>query len=107
MDDNDEQKPARTPKEMLRDGDSLRAKFFRWKDKVMEGVQLDKMPAAGAAPFSLSDPTVSARALETKDRLVASPDDRGAYDDAVKAFREMATSLKAAGLPVNVDAAEE
>lgn len=91
-------------KEALREGDSLRAKFFRWKDLALGAVdqkEISKHLKSGDDDKSMD---VIMRAYEAKEAMVRSPDDQATFDSAIEAIRGMASLLKGLGLPADPDA---
>ncbi len=96
----------RDSKKELRDGDSLRARYFRWKDRVLNGLEVEDM--VRAEPFK-NLPHVH---LANKGRaaiifLLGNPEDFESYRLAVEYFRGVAKILKESGLNVLPDEPEE
>jgi len=96
----------------LREGDSLRAKFFRWKDRVFT-TPLEKLGhIQGSAEWSrardaLMESGSLADIARAKEDLIARPDDRAAYDAATAGVRKLASALKEHGIDARPDEPEE
>ncbi len=93
--------PEKDKKSALREGDSLRARYFRWKDESLKDV-----PSSSVSQSGLTGPdnmAVFTKVSSANQALIAAPEDQAAFDAAVQALDEMLTVFKAHGLPVNTD----
>jgi hypothetical protein len=90
-------------KEKLREGDTLRAKFFRWKDRVFKDVKTDAVSVVSDAEFAKFGSAFN----RAKEDLVRNPSDQAAYDAAVSGVRNIAVAMSRFGIPVRLDEPEE
>ena len=87
-----------------RNGSSLKAKFFRWKDKVLKR---NTIVSAFAEELSTSELLKvfggSSDLRKTMEKLMDNPDDPVVYEKAVASVRDLASRIKEAGGDVDPD----
>lgn len=97
---------TREMKKELRQGDSLRAKFFRWKDRVTNGIPTEDIIRAD--PFkNLHHIHLSNKGRAAVNHLLENPEDPESYKLSVEYFRGIAKTVKESGLNVLPDEPEE
>lgn len=87
----------------LREGDTLRAKFFRWKDRVFKNVDAGAVASLPGGDWVKA----SSEVTRAKGELLLNPSSKDAYDRAVAGVRQIASSMAALGLPVSPGEPEE
>ncbi len=90
-------------REGLREGDTLRAKFFRWKDRVFKDVKAEAVTALPGGDWIKASSAVT----QAKEELVRDPSSQDAYERAVSGVRRLAGVMAGLGLPVSPDEPEE